>query len=111
MTPQQSLQKYLRLSIVAVDAINLKIAQDILDDSNALVPVDSGNLQRSGEIYVDNQNKVQVYYTEDYAIYVHEDLSTNHPNGEAKFLEKSINKNKKKLEKAIAAELKRISKI
>ncbi len=32
-------------------------------------------------------NRIKVGYTADYAIYVHEDLTKIHPNGQAKFLE------------------------
>lgn len=41
----------------------------------------------------DFQKRVEIGYSAYYAIYVHEDLSMNHPNGgEAKFLEKAIRK-------------------
>jgi len=72
-------------------------AQEVLAKSRDLVPVDTGALKKSGRVrpetgvYTNGKNmEVLITYGStavEYAIYVHEDLSKNHPHGQAKFLE------------------------
>ena len=47
----------------------VKMARDILDESQRLVPVDTGNLRRSGKV-VETDDGADVVYTADYAAYV-----------------------------------------
>lgn len=73
-------------------------AQQILQDSQALVPVDTGALKSSGEV-IDQGDTVIINYGDDsigaggipsreYALDQHENLSYYHPNGgQAKYLE------------------------
>lgn len=65
--------------------------EHILEESNRIVPLEYGDLQRSG--YVDQDgNKIVVGYNTPYALIQHENLSYNHaPGRTAKYLEKSAN--------------------
>ena len=63
----------------------------ILEASNQLVPVDTGELKDSG-IITDVKRRgdvieATVEYTADHAAPVHEDLDARHPAGQAKFLQ------------------------
>lgn len=53
--------------------------------SDALTPVETGNLVESREIEVDDETAT-IKYMADYAVYVHE-LPYHHANGQSKFLE------------------------
>lgn len=61
-------------------------AKIILDDSQSLVPVLSGNLKSSGKVNR-LKNGAEIEYTAPYAVDVHENLSVPHDDGQAKFLE------------------------
>jgi hypothetical protein len=73
----------------------MQSAYDIFEDSQMVVPVDTGALRASGQVRppeVSGTNvEVVIGYggpAADYAIYVHEDLEANHaPGTSAKFLE------------------------
>ena len=89
----------------------LKItAQNILGESQKLVPVDTGTLQKSGAIKVDSQNLMaQISYNTPYALKQHEDATLNHPNGgEAKYLERPFNEKSGELEVNVGNEIQRI---
>lgn len=61
--------------------------------SQTLVPVDTGFLKASGKMKFGGsgtQFTFTIEYTAPYAIFVHEDLSVYHPNGQAKFLEAAM---------------------
>ncbi len=58
-------------------------------ESQKLVPVDQGNLKNSAYTEMVGPLVVQVGYTADYALYVHEDMNAAHAVGEAKYLEKA----------------------
>lgn len=77
-------------------------AQAVLELSQQLVPVDTGELHNSG--YVERRgNGVEVGYSADHAIYVHEDMSAHHPNGgQAKFLEAAADQLQPELEEVVA---------
>ena len=68
--------------------------QTILQDAQAITPVDTGLLRASGHvsdpIVTDGEIDVEIGFYTNYAIYVHEDLSAKHPTGQAKFLETAI---------------------
>lgn len=74
-------------------------ANRIFNQSQALVPVDTGALRSSGHVTLPNQGPDGVEVTigyggaaAPYAVYVHERLDLNHPNGgQAKFLEEPVN--------------------
>lgn len=73
-------------------------AQLIFDESQRLVPVDTGALKASGQVTRDGLTATIAYGqqdnagrgsrdTADYAPIVHERMDTHHPVGQAKFLE------------------------
>lgn len=68
------------------------------------VPVLTGNLKGSAYTrkVAGRQPAVEVGFTAAYAIFVHENLETRHDNGEAKFLENSLNDNRKQILALIA---------
>lgn len=80
------------VALVVQDALN-EYGKNVYDASQELVPVDTGFLQESG--YLDVQSNangdlptIQIGYTAPYALYIHENLELNHPNGgTAKYLE------------------------
>lgn len=64
-----------------------KVARVILKKSKGQVPVDTGDLKRSGEVEVDS-GTAYIRYTQKYALRVHEDMEMSHDSGEkAKYLE------------------------
>jgi hypothetical protein len=67
------------------------IARGILSEAKKLVPIDTGDLQRSGKIVpVMLASGVKTYvvmFTMPYALKVHEDLEAFHRVGQAKYLE------------------------
>lgn len=66
-----------------------KSAEAILAASRQLAPIDTGEMVNTADIDK-NKNRVEVRYNTDYSLYVHEDLTMNHPNGgQAKFLEQA----------------------
>ena len=74
------------------------IANAILERSNELVPVLTSELQKSGRVFTsksgEGNKRAGVTYGNEkvnYAVFVHEDMSKNHPNGQAKFLEQAMN--------------------
>lgn len=81
----------------------MRVAQDIIEDSQRLIPRDTGAMASSDYIE-DNGSHITFGYNgegiqnpktgqsvSEYIIQQHEDTSLNHPNGgEAKFLEKAI---------------------
>jgi hypothetical protein len=72
-----------------------KTGEEILIDSQMLAPIDTGLMVNSTEVAV-KDNRVEVRYNIDYSLYVHEDLTMNHPNGgQAKFLELATLENAK----------------
>jgi hypothetical protein len=68
-------------------------ARVVLDDSNARIPKESGDLAASGHIKRDRggDNTVAIVYRGPYARYQHEHLFFKHPTGgESKFLETAM---------------------
>jgi len=86
-----------------------EVMQEVFDESQELVPVDTGALRDSG-IFITAQESVDgitasVSYGDeivDYAMEVHEDLETFHePPGQAKFLEIPMTNHQDELLQAI----------
>jgi hypothetical protein len=68
-------------------------AEHVLEEATRIVPLLEGTLERSGVASVDGA-KLQgaVSYDTPYAVYQHEGLDFNHPNGrQAKYLETPLN--------------------
>jgi hypothetical protein len=78
--------------VVKVELSN--VGDDIVERSSNYVPVKTGFLKSSVVKEVtETTNKIvlNIKYTAPYAIYVHENLTNNHPNGgQAKFLERAV---------------------
>lgn len=89
-----------------------KAAEKILEESNRIVPLDEGTLQRSGEVDIDVVGgEATISYDTPYAARQHEDVTLNHPNGrEAKYLEKAMRANEGMHQKLYADELKKLFK-
>jgi len=62
-------------------------ANEVLRQSQMMCPVDTGTLRRSGRVTTLSSSplKMQIGYTAEYAIYVHE-IPANHPVGQWKYL-------------------------
>ena len=68
----------------------------ILARSQELVPVDTGELKKSGRVRSERTGlgaKVHIEYTAPHALDEHEDLSQFHDDGQAKFLEQAAFEN------------------
>jgi len=73
-------------------------------DSVKMTPVDTTNLRGAAFSEVQGQDSVIIGYDQSaaYAPYVHEDLEAHHDVGEAKFLEKAVKKNQKRILEELA---------
>jgi len=71
-----------------------KAANVILKKSQIYVPVESGDLKKSGHVEVEGKGmgaKATVVYDADYAVFVHEDLEAKHtPPTCAKYVERAV---------------------
>ena len=77
-----------------VEAALLQEAENAMGVSIRRTPVDTGNLRATGHVKPPERRggtvTVLLAYGTDYAIYVHEILTSNHPVGRAKFLESAV---------------------
>lgn len=81
------------------------LAQNILGESQKLVPVDTGTLKRSGHVSTE-RNITTISYNTPYALKQHEDASLNHPKGgEAKYLERPFNEKSQEYENCVQTEV------
>lgn len=81
------------------------LAQNILGESQKIVPVDTGTLRRSGHISTEG-NITTISYNTPYALKQHENASLNHPQGgEAKYLERPFNEKVQDYENYISTEV------
>jgi hypothetical protein len=96
------------------DKVANDTAQEVLKDSNAMIPLEYGDLQESGIIERSRNGVSHVTYTSEYALRQHEDLTYQHPGmdssnplggmqGQAKFLEKALKKNAKRFKQRVTA--------
>ena len=77
----------------------------LLDESNRIAPIETGDLIRSGRA-IANSEEAAVGYNSVYAARQHEELGWRHDSGrEAKFLEKSLNRHSDRILDAIAEEI------
>lgn len=78
----------------AVKAV-VEVAEDVLTESNDRIPVDEGDLRRSGEVTAFPEHvAATITYDTPYAVKQHEDPTINHPRqGEHHFLEKAVQDN------------------
>jgi hypothetical protein len=89
-----------------------KAALDLLSKAVPLAPLDEGDLRRSGNVnpatLEGNTIKASTGFATEYAVVQHEDLSLNHDEGQAKYLEQPARENEKRYRDFIANELKKI---
>jgi len=80
----------------------------VLGESNAVVPIEEGTLERSGTTSVDPAKlQAAVSYDTPYAVRQHEDLSLRHdPGRQAKYLENTMNAEVGAVRKIIADTIK-----
>lgn len=89
-------------------------SESILGESQKLVPVDTGTLQKSGTVqYNEDKTIATISYNTPYALKQHEDNTLNHdksknPDAQAKYLERPFNEKKGELESNIGNEFERI---
>ena len=78
-----------------------------LGESNRIVPIEEGTLERSGRTSVDPDNlQAAVSYDTPYAVRQHEDLTYHHDQGrEAKYLEKTMAAEADQMREIIAARI------
>ncbi|WP_394434510.1 minor capsid protein [Streptomyces sp. SGAir0957] len=84
-------------------------AEHVLTESQDVVPLDEGELQRSGTATVDEGDlTAAVSYDTRYAVRQHEELDFQHaPGRQAKYLEQPLNANRGPVQRIIAAEIRR----
>jgi len=77
-----------------VEAALKQEGSNIMGVSKRRTPVDVGNLRASGHVKLpetkQGKTSVTLAYGTDYAVYVHEILTNQHPVGQAKFLESAV---------------------
>ncbi len=82
-----------------------KALHHILDVSNENVPMDMGDLKRSGKVKQDGFGGT-ITYDEEYAVAQHERLDFHHPKGgSAKYLESAMNTEASKVAEIVAREV------
>lgn len=83
--------------------------EHILAESNKLVPLEEGTLQRSGQIAMDPNNLVgTISYDSPYAVRQHEELTWRHaPGRQAKYLETAVNTSRQECLQIMQGELRR----
>jgi len=96
-----------------VEAAVYQVGNQALTESKKRVPVDTGDLKRSGQIdepvVSANQISVRMGYGDtavDYALIVHEDTTANHPNGQSHYLSSVIDELRPEFLSKVEARLK-----
>jgi hypothetical protein len=83
-----------------------KAARAILEESQKIVPVETGTLKRSGFVEVQG-DRVAVGYTDRKATAAHENMKVRYDNGKrAKFLEEPLNASSSLVAGSVAKEIK-----
>jgi hypothetical protein len=78
-------------------------AEDILTESQSEVPLDTGDLMRSGRVERSGTREVLIRYVSPYALKQHEELSYSHGGGRKwKYLEDPLRRRGKQVIKEVA---------
>jgi hypothetical protein len=104
---------------VAAETAVGEAAQLVYEESQRLVPVDTGALRDSGRVSQDGLEAAISYGAEDgagrngqdtakYAVPQHERLDFEHPNGQAKYLEIPMHSQAEKVAEVIVGGLRRV---
>ena len=84
----------------------MEAAEELLRESNKMVPHDEGTLMRSGEVDV-KEGEATVSYDTPYAVRLHEHPEYNFQKGrQGKYLEKALDNNRDRLIKHIQKAIK-----
>lgn len=83
--------------------------EHILAESNKIIPLEEGTLERSGDTSIDEGSLTgTVYYNTPYAVRQHEELTYRHaPGRQAKYLETAVNTSREQCLRIMQAELRR----
>jgi hypothetical protein len=78
--------------------------ENLLEEANKTIPIDTGTLQRSGKVTYDKASRtVVISYDTPYAARQHEDTRLRHANGRrAKWLERTFNEQRQSVLQYIA---------
>lgn len=81
----------------------------LLGEAQAIVPHETGDLERSGRWEIDEANlRVVVYFDTPYAVRQHEEMNYQHEGGrQAKYLETPANREGPVMQELIAAQIRR----
>lgn len=92
----------------AVRGLNMAL-EHVLAESNKIIPLDEGTLERSGKVTVDEANLTGVVsYNTAYAVRQHEELTWRHaPGRQAKYLETAANASRDECARIMQAEMRR----
>lgn len=88
----------LKLASIAGEAVAQslnEVAEVTLTDAKERTPVDTGTLKSSGKVSEHatlRKHQAKLTYGTEYAVWVHEQTNLKHRVGEAKFLEKALQK-------------------
>jgi hypothetical protein len=91
-------------------ALGLRLgAEHVLGESRRRVPIEEGNLERSGTATVDEDElRAAVAYDTPYAVRQHEDMTYRHDQGrQAKYLEEPLHNEAATVRALIAAQIRR----
>jgi hypothetical protein len=97
---------FARTRQAARDGVQLGL-EHVLAESNKIVPLDEGILERSGKVLMaPNGPQGAVVYDTPYAVRQHEELTWKHlPGRQAKYLETAMNANAETLKEIVAAKI------
>ncbi|WP_026174803.1 minor capsid protein [Acaricomes phytoseiuli] len=107
-TPNKSVMRTIR---AAEKKGMFEAAEHVRKESNEVVPIEKGDLGGSAVASVDDKGtRAAVSYDTPYAVKQHEDLSLRHDDGrEAKYLEKTLARERGAVRKVIADEIRRVT--
>lgn len=94
----------------AASAGGMAWAQRVMARSQALVPIDTGELKASGYVRLGPGGKVEIGYSAPYALAVHERLNVRHRQGQAKYLEAAVDAERPSLKFTLIGALKALVK-
>jgi hypothetical protein len=90
----RNLDQIIRTQPTKIAAALHEEAEELMTEAKRRTPVDTSALRSSGHVQIPQVDQDSVSVTlafggpaAPYAVYVHEDLTANHPVGQAKFLE------------------------
>lgn len=96
--------------VAALPGALLIEGEKVMTEAKRLTPVDTGTLRSSGRVGKPSRQGASITLpltfggpAQEYAVYVHEDLTARHTNGEAKFLEGPVKRHASRFGANVAA--------